>query len=55
MKLAEQNLLNLVASIDLHMQLSSDVNVKVFSNFLAEKYERDELIFFLFVRSMIEK
>ncbi len=54
-KLAEQNILNLIASLDFHLQLSNDVSVQIFSNFLAEKYERDELIFFLFVRSMIEK
>lgn len=49
----DRHCLDLLISVDYFRQF--DKNISIFSKFLDETYDLDDLIFFLFVRSCIEK
>lgn len=49
----DQQTINILTSIDYYSRTLKDV--KLFSKFLSEEYDADDLIFYLFVRSCIEK
>jgi hypothetical protein len=49
----DQNALDLLLSLDFYKKDYKDI--EIFSKFLNEEYDSDDLIFFLFVRSCIEK
>jgi len=51
--IVDQHALDLLLSVDFYKQKFRDV--EIFSKFLNEVYDQDDLIFFLFVRSCIEK
>lgn len=59
--MAEQQIIHLLASIEYHLSLEnsnkkeSDLNLNLFVKFLSQEYTSDELTYFLFVRSIIEK
>jgi len=49
----DQNALDLLLSLDFYKKDYKDIDI--FSKFINEEYDSDDLIFFLFVRSCIEK
>lgn len=49
----EQHALDLLISVDFHKNIDKDI--EIFSKFLTEEYNVEDLVFFLFVRSCIEK
>jgi hypothetical protein len=49
----DQHALDLLLSVDHYKTLSKEI--EIFSKFLNQEYDTDDLIFFLFVRSCIEK
>lgn len=51
--MVDQHALDLLMSVDYYKDLNREVNI--FSKFLRTEYDTDDLIFFLFVRSCIEK
>jgi len=51
--IVDQHALDLLMSIDYYKEINREVSI--FSKFLTQEYDTDDLIFFLFVRSCIEK
>ena len=51
--IVDQHALDLLMSIDYHKEINREV--AIFTKFLTQEYDTDDLIFFLFVRSCIEK
>jgi hypothetical protein len=51
--MVDQNALDLLLSVE-HFRKANNI-VEIFAKFLNEEYDTDDLIFFLFVRSCIEK
>jgi len=51
--IVDQHALDLLMSIDYFKEFSHEI--EIFTKFLTEEYDTDDLIFFLFVRSCIEK
>ena len=51
--MVDQHSLDLLLSVDFYMK--TDEEVATFAKFLNEEYEPDDLEFFLYVRSCIEK
>lgn len=51
--IVDQNALELLMSIDYYKDINREV--AIFARFLTQEYDTDDLIFFLFVRSCIEK
>ncbi len=51
--IVDQHALELLMSIDYYKEINREVNI--FTKFLTQEYDTDDLIFFLFVRSCIEK
>ncbi len=49
----DQHALDMLLSVSFYRNKSSDI--EIFSKFLNEEYDADDLIFFLFVRSCIER
>lgn len=49
----DKNLLDILVSVDYFKDKNKEV--EIFSKFLSEEFDADELIFFLFVRTCIEK
>lgn len=51
--IVDHHALELLMSIDYYKEINREVNI--FTKFLTQEYDTDDLIFFLFVRSCIEK
>ena len=51
--LIDKNIVSFLSSVEFYSKTINDV--KIFSKFLSEEYNSDDLIYFLFIRSCVEK